>query len=81
VSGLGGLGWLEVGETADLVLADLEMLEMSGWDVVQAVTSRWPTVMDRRRDLCRNPPASLIVCVKRVTCDAGPDKLLRRDVP
>jgi DNA-binding response OmpR family regulator len=35
-------GWR--GETADLVLTDLAMPEMTGWEVVQAVRSRWPTV-------------------------------------
>lgn len=32
---------LEAGETMDLVLTDLEM---SGWELVQAVRSRWPRV-------------------------------------
>jgi CheY-like chemotaxis protein len=42
--GRDALARLEAGETADLVLTDLEMPEMSGWQVVQAVRSRWPTV-------------------------------------
>ena len=42
--GRDALARLEAGETADLVLSNLEMPEMSGWDVVQAVSSRWPTV-------------------------------------
>jgi CheY-like chemotaxis protein len=39
-----GLARLAAGETADLVLTDLGMPEMSGWDVVKAVSSRWPAV-------------------------------------
>ena len=36
-------GWRRV-RRLDLVLTDLKMPEMSGWEVVQAVRSRWPTV-------------------------------------
>jgi CheY-like chemotaxis protein len=43
-SGPEALARLEAGETADLVLTDLTMSEMSGWEVVRAVRSRWPAV-------------------------------------
>ena len=42
--GRDALARLETGEAMDLVLTDLKMPEMSGWEVVQAVRSRWPTV-------------------------------------
>ena len=42
--GRDALARLEAGETMDLVLTDLRMPEMSGWEVVRAVRSRWPTV-------------------------------------
>lgn len=37
-----GLARLEGGERVDLVLTDLMMPDMSGWDVVRAVKERWP---------------------------------------
>ena len=43
-SGRAGLAMLEAGESVDLVLTDLAMPEMSGWEVVRAVRSRWPGV-------------------------------------
>lgn len=42
VGGREGLARLEAGDPVDLVLTDLKMPEMSGWDVVKAVKSRWP---------------------------------------
>lgn len=54
--GRDALARLEAGETADLVLTDLAMPEMSGWEVVQAVRSRWPTV---RVGLITGAPLSL----------------------
>lgn len=36
-----GLARLEAGESVDLVLTDLRMPEMSGWDVVKAIKLRW----------------------------------------
>jgi len=41
-SGREGLARLERGEAVDLVLTDLAMPHMSGWDVVRAVKSSWP---------------------------------------
>jgi CheY-like chemotaxis protein len=43
-SGPAGLARLEKGDSVDLVLTDLAMPEMSGWDVVRAVRDGWPTV-------------------------------------
>lgn len=37
-----GLARLEAGDSVDLVLTDLEMPEVSGWEVVKAVKDRWP---------------------------------------
>lgn len=37
-----GLAQLEAGEAVDLVLTDLKMPEMSGWEVVKSVKARWP---------------------------------------
>jgi len=39
-----GLGRLEAGECVDLVLTDLHMPDINGWDVMRAVRSRWPAV-------------------------------------
>lgn len=39
-----GLALLAAGEPVDLVLTDLAMPEVSGWDVVRAVRARWPTL-------------------------------------
>ena len=41
-SGREGLARLECGEAVDLVLTDLAMPHMSGWDVVRAVKRSWP---------------------------------------
>lgn len=43
-SGREGLASLEAGEAVDLVLTDVRMFGMSGWDVVKAVKARWPTL-------------------------------------
>ncbi len=43
-SGREGLARLEAGEPVDLVLTDLSMPDMDGWEVVRAVRSRWPSV-------------------------------------
>ena len=37
-----GLARLEAGNAVDLVLTDLKMPQMSGWEVVKAVKARWP---------------------------------------
>ena len=39
-----GLARLESGEAVDLVLTDLAMPKMSGWEVVRAVRERWPAL-------------------------------------
>ena len=41
-SGLAGLTRLEQGAAVELVLTDLAMPDMSGWEVVRAVRRRWP---------------------------------------
>jgi len=41
-SGREGLARLESGEAVDLVLTDLAMPHMTGWDVVRAVKTSWP---------------------------------------
>jgi CheY-like chemotaxis protein len=43
-SGRDGLARLEAGESVDLVLTDLNMPDMSGWEVIRAVRSRWPSI-------------------------------------
>lgn len=37
-----GLARLEAGERVDLVLTDLKMPDMSGWEVAKVVKARWP---------------------------------------
>lgn len=37
-----GLTRLEAGDSVDLVLTDLKMPGMTGWDVVKRVKARWP---------------------------------------
>jgi len=39
-----GLAYLEAGHSVDVVLTDLKMPQMSGWQVVQAVKARWPAL-------------------------------------
>jgi CheY-like chemotaxis protein len=39
-----GLALLSAGESVDLVLTDLAMPDVNGWDVVRAVRARWPTL-------------------------------------
>ncbi len=41
-SGEKGLGRLASGESVDIVLTDLKMPGMSGWEVLQAIKARWP---------------------------------------
>jgi CheY-like chemotaxis protein len=43
-NGRDGLARLEAGDSVDLVLTDLHMPDMNGWDIVRAVRSRWPSV-------------------------------------
>jgi len=43
-SGRAGLARLAAGERVDLVLSDLHMSDMNGWEVVRAVRSRWPAI-------------------------------------
>jgi CheY-like chemotaxis protein len=43
-SGQEGLGRLTAGERVDLVVTDLGMPDMTGWDVARAVRERWPTL-------------------------------------
>ena len=43
-SGREALARLEAGESVDLVLTDLHMPDMNGWDVVRAVRARWPAI-------------------------------------
>lgn len=38
------LAHLETGETVDLVLTDLHMPDMDGWQLLRAVRSRWPSI-------------------------------------
>jgi two-component system, cell cycle sensor histidine kinase and response regulator CckA len=44
VGGRDGLARLAAGGPVDLVLTDLAMPGMSGWDVVRAVRAGWPAV-------------------------------------
>ena len=43
-SGREALARLEAGESVDLVLTDLNMPDMNGWDIVRTVRARWPAV-------------------------------------
>jgi CheY-like chemotaxis protein len=43
-SGEDGIARLETEESVDLVLTDLGMPGLSGWDVVRAVRERWPSL-------------------------------------
>ncbi len=43
-NGRQGLARLEAGEVVDLVLTDLMMPELSGWEVVRAIRSQWPAL-------------------------------------
>jgi len=43
-SGAEGLARLEAGDAVDLVLTDLKMPGLSGWDVVSLVRQRWPNL-------------------------------------
>ena len=38
------LARLEAGEPVDLVLTDLHMPDMDGWQLLSAVRSRWPSI-------------------------------------
>jgi CheY-like chemotaxis protein len=69
-----GLGLLEAGIPVDLVLTDLRMPQMTGWDVVRDVRARWPHV---RIGLITGTPEALwerrepvdLVIAKPVTVD------------
>ena len=39
-----GLARLQAGDAVDLVLTDLNMPEVSGWDVIKAVKEGWPSL-------------------------------------
>ncbi len=39
-----GLALLDAGEAVDLVLTDLGMPEMTGWEVARAIKARWPAL-------------------------------------
>ena len=43
-SGREAIALLEGGELVDLVLTDLHMPDMNGWDIIRAVRARWPTI-------------------------------------
>ena len=57
------LARLEAGELVDLVLTDLHMPDMDGWQLIRAVRSRWPSVrigvhsgsFDQVPDACEAP--------------------------
>lgn len=77
-----GLAHLEAGRGVDLVLTDLRMPEMSGWEVVKQVRARWPHL---RIALISGTPEALwetrqevdVVITKPVTVD-GLRQALRR---
>jgi len=58
-----GLSRLETGEPVDLVLTDLAMPAMSGWEVVREVRERWP---DLRVGLITGTPEHLAEQRERV---------------
>ena len=43
-SGRDAIARLEGGESVDLVLTDLHMPDMNGWEIIRAVRARWPSV-------------------------------------
>jgi CheY-like chemotaxis protein len=43
-SGQQGLARLEAGEAVDLVLTDVAMPDVGGWEVARIVHSRWPSI-------------------------------------
>jgi len=43
-SGREAIDRLEGGALVDLVLTDLNMPDMNGWDIIRAVRARWPSV-------------------------------------
>lgn len=43
-SGEDGIAWLQSGWPVDLVITDLRMPGLDGWDVVRTVRKRWPSL-------------------------------------
>lgn len=43
--GRAGLARLEAGDPVDMVLTDLKMPGMSGWEVVKVIRARWPQLL------------------------------------
>jgi len=43
-NGREGLARLEAGEAVDLVLTDVAMPDVGGWEVARIVKSRWPSI-------------------------------------
>ena len=42
--GFEALSYFESGKHADLILIDLAMPQMDGWELVQTIRARWPTI-------------------------------------
>ncbi len=43
-SGADGIAWVQSGWPVDLVITDLRMPGLDGWDVVRTVRKRWPSL-------------------------------------
>ena len=81
-----GLALLSAGESVDLVLSDLAMPEMSGWDVVRAVQAGWPAlpvgIVTGTPDHLGNERESVDVLIaKPVTLDALRRAMAAVDAP
>ncbi len=78
-----GLALLDAGETVDLVITDLRMPDMSGWQVVKAVKARWPrlavfVITGTPEALWEHrQPAADLILNKPVSLDALQDAISR----
>lgn len=81
-SGREGLAQLEAGEPVDLVLTNLRMPDMSGWEVIKAVKARWPRlrvgiVTGTPQLLSQEPVQADLVITKPITLKELRDSISR----
>jgi len=64
-----GVARLEAGDPVDVVLTDLKMPGMSGWEVVRAVRERWPAlpigIITGNPDLLSESPELVGVVIRK----------------